>query len=47
MMWHALDKLRRGEIDARDAEFDVGFLARDREVREVENRLGGIEKWLI
>jgi type II secretory ATPase GspE/PulE/Tfp pilus assembly ATPase PilB-like protein len=40
MTWHALEKIRRGEVSPADAEFEVGPLARDREVLEVEQRLG-------
>ncbi len=40
MLWHALEKIRRGEVSPEDAEFEVGILAREREVYEVEQRLG-------
>ncbi len=40
MLWHSLEKIRRGEVSPEDAEFEVGVLARDREVFEVEQRLG-------
>jgi type II secretory ATPase GspE/PulE/Tfp pilus assembly ATPase PilB-like protein len=40
MLWHALEKIRRGEVAPQDAEFEVGPLARDRDVVEVEQRLG-------
>lgn len=42
MLWHALEKVRRGEVSPQDAEFDVGPLAREREIIEVEQRLGAI-----
>lgn len=40
MLWHALEKVRRGEVSPQDAEFEVGPLARDRDIIEVEQRLG-------
>lgn len=40
MHWHALEKIRRGEVSPQDAEFEVGPLARERETLEVEQRLG-------
>lgn len=40
MLWHSLEKIRRGEVSPNDAEFEVGPLAREREVIEVEERLG-------
>jgi type II secretory ATPase GspE/PulE/Tfp pilus assembly ATPase PilB-like protein len=40
MIWHAMDKIRRGEVSPVDAEFDIGPLARDKEILEVEQRLG-------
>jgi len=42
MLWHALEKIRRGEVSPDDAEFEVGVLAREKEVTEVEQRLGAI-----
>ena len=42
MLWHALEKIRRGEVCPQDAEFEVGPLAREREVIEVEQRLGAV-----
>lgn len=42
MLWHALEKVKRGEVSPQDAEFDVGPLAREREIIEVEQRLGAI-----
>jgi len=42
MLWHALDKIRRGEVSPDDAEFEVGICAREKEVYEVEQRLGVI-----
>lgn len=40
MLWHALEKVRRGEVSPQDAEFEVGPLARERDIIEVEQRLG-------
>ena len=40
MIWHAMEKIRHGEVSPVDAEFDVGPLARDKEILEVEHRLG-------
>jgi len=42
MLWHSLEKIRRGEVSPQDAEFDVGPLARERDIIEVEQRLGAI-----
>ena len=42
MLWHGLEKVRRGEVSPLDAEFELGFFARDREIAEVEQRLGTI-----
>ncbi len=42
MGWHALEKIRRGEVSPQDAEFEVGPLARIKEVMEVEQRLGAM-----
>jgi len=42
MLWHALEKIRRGEVSPQDAEFEVGPLARERETLEVEQRLGAV-----
>jgi type II secretory ATPase GspE/PulE/Tfp pilus assembly ATPase PilB-like protein len=42
MLWHALEKIRRGEVSPQDAEFEVGPLARERDVIEVEQRLGAM-----
>lgn len=40
MLWHSLEKIRRGEVSPLDAEFEVGPLARDREILAVEEKLG-------
>jgi type II secretory ATPase GspE/PulE/Tfp pilus assembly ATPase PilB-like protein len=40
MLWHGLEKTRRGEVSPLDAEFELGPCARDRDVMEVEQRLG-------
>jgi type II secretory ATPase GspE/PulE/Tfp pilus assembly ATPase PilB-like protein len=42
MPWHSLEKIRRGEVSPQDAEHEVGLLAREREIMEVEQRLGVI-----
>jgi type II secretory ATPase GspE/PulE/Tfp pilus assembly ATPase PilB-like protein len=42
MLWHGLDKVRRGEVSPDDAEFELGPCAREREILDIENRLGGI-----
>jgi len=42
MMWHSLEKIRRGEVSPEDAEFEVGILARDRDVFDVEQKLGAL-----
>jgi len=40
MLWHGLEKVRRGEVSPLDAEFELGPFAREREVLEVEQHLG-------
>lgn len=40
MAWHALEKIRRGEVSPNDAEVEVGLMARDREIADIEQRLG-------
>ncbi len=40
MLWHSLEKIRRGEVSPDDAEFEVGIMATEKEVIEVEQRLG-------
>lgn len=42
MLWHGLEKVRRGEVSPFDAEFELGPFARDREVEEVEKILGAM-----
>ncbi len=42
MLWHGLEKVKRGDVSPDDAEFELGPFARDREVLDVENRLGGM-----
>ena len=39
MVWHALGKVVVGKISPEDAEFELGPLARDRDMREFEERL--------
>mgnify|MGYP002084390243 CR=1 FL=1 len=40
MAWHALEKIRRGEVSPNDAEVEVGMFAREREIADIEQRLG-------
>ena len=40
MLWHGLEKVRRGEVSPDDAEFELGPFARLREVEDTEQRLG-------
>jgi general secretion pathway protein E len=40
MAWHSLEKIRRGEVSPNDAEVEVGPLARERDVADIEQRLG-------
>lgn len=40
MLWHALEKTRRGEVSPEDAEFEVGLFATEKEIIEVEQRIG-------
>ena len=47
ILWHGLEKIRRGEVSPQDVEFETGPLARDRDIQEVEQRLGYLEKWKI
>jgi type II secretory ATPase GspE/PulE/Tfp pilus assembly ATPase PilB-like protein len=42
MLWHGLEKVRRGEVSPVDAEFELGPFAREREILEVEQRLGAM-----
>ena len=42
MMWHGLEKVRRGEVSPNDAEFELGAFARDREVYEAEQTMGAM-----
>jgi len=42
MLWHGLEKVRRGDVSPNDAEFELGLFARDRELIEVEERLGAM-----
>lgn len=42
MFWHGLEKIRRGEVSPQDAEFDLGPVAREKDIIEVEQRLGSI-----
>lgn len=40
MLWHGLEKVRNGDVSPDDAEFELGPFAREREIMEVEQRLG-------
>ena len=42
MLWHGLEKVRRGEVSPLDAEFELGPFARERELLEAEQRLGAM-----
>jgi len=42
MLWHAMEKVRYGEVSPDDAEFEVGFFANEKEIIEVEQRLGDL-----
>ena len=42
MLWHGLEKVRRGEVSPFDAEFELGPFARDRDIEEVEKILGAM-----
>jgi type II secretory ATPase GspE/PulE/Tfp pilus assembly ATPase PilB-like protein len=42
MLWHGLEKVRRGEVSPLDAEFELGPFARERDVFEAEQRLGAM-----
>jgi len=42
MLWHSLEKIRRGEVSPQDAESEVGPIARERDILEVEQRLGAV-----
>lgn len=42
MLWHGLEKVRRGEVSPLQAEFELGPFAREREILEVEQRLGAM-----
>ncbi len=40
MLWRGLEKVRTGEVSPDDAEFELGTFARDRDITEVEQKLG-------
>ena len=40
MLWHGLEKVRRGEVSPNDAEFELGPFSSERELNEVEKVLG-------
>jgi type II secretory ATPase GspE/PulE/Tfp pilus assembly ATPase PilB-like protein len=41
MLWHGLEKVRRGEVSPDDAEYELGPFSREREMLEIEQRIGG------
>jgi general secretion pathway protein E len=45
MLWHSLEKVRRGDVTPEDVEFEFGPLASDREIATVEKSLGYFEQW--
>ncbi|MBI3419680.1 MAG: Flp pilus assembly complex ATPase component TadA [Proteobacteria bacterium] len=47
MGWHALEKIRDGNVSAIDAEAEVGPCALPKDVRKVEERLGRRDKWVL
>jgi type II secretory ATPase GspE/PulE/Tfp pilus assembly ATPase PilB-like protein len=40
MLWRGLEKVRAGEVSPDDAEFELGIFARERELLDVEQKLG-------
>ncbi len=42
MLWHGLEKVRRGEVSPDDAEFELGPFAKERDVIDVEQKLGAM-----
>ena len=42
MLWRGLEKVRNGEVSPDDAEFELGIFARERDVLEVEQKLGSL-----
>jgi general secretion pathway protein E len=40
MMWRGLEKVRAGEVSPDDGEFELGIFARERDLLEIEQRLG-------
>jgi hypothetical protein len=42
MLWHGMEKVRRGEVGPNDAEFELGPFVRDRELLEIEQRMGAM-----
>ncbi len=40
MLWHGLEKVRRGDVSPNDGEFELGWFATERELIEVEEKLG-------
>jgi type II secretory ATPase GspE/PulE/Tfp pilus assembly ATPase PilB-like protein len=43
MLWRGLEKVRAGEVSPDDAEFELGTFARDRDVIDVEQKLGPLK----
>jgi type II secretory ATPase GspE/PulE/Tfp pilus assembly ATPase PilB-like protein len=42
MLWHGMEKVRRGEVSPDDAEFELGPFAKEKDLIEVEERLGAM-----
>jgi type II secretory ATPase GspE/PulE/Tfp pilus assembly ATPase PilB-like protein len=40
MLWHGLEKVRRGEVSPNDAEFELGAFVKERQLLEIEQKLG-------
>ncbi len=47
MAWHALEKIRDGNVSPIDAETEAGPCATVKDVRMVEERLGRRDKWVL
>ncbi|MDP9196014.1 MAG: Flp pilus assembly complex ATPase component TadA [Pseudomonadota bacterium] len=45
MHWHAMDKVRKGIVAPDDAEIELGPLASEKEIRDVERKTGALGKW--
>ena len=42
MLWRGLEKVRAGEVSPDDAEFELGTFARERDLLDVEQKLGSM-----